>query len=373
MMAPRPSEVEQQGRLALADLIEKCKDEIIDRWLKCIEVDFDGCAEPVQLRDAMPDYLAHLVCALRSREPSLQKSGSETWMGIAREHALTRVRLGFDVDQLVHEFIVLRRVLTEVGQTNELDINLTQAARIADLIESAVAAAVRSYVDARDYSARKKEAEHIAFLSHELRNPLTAVRLASERLRRAPTGQTGRILDVLERNVNRLAHLIDGVLETERLEAGKVRVQATSISLGDLLGASLTSARLAADAKHLHLTTEFEPDLILWADPDLTRSAISNVFDNAIKYTDEGEVHVAAEATSDRVTLHVRDNCQGLSEEELRVVFEPFERGSSRKPGSGLGLAIARRALEAQKGSIGADSNGERGCHFWISLPRARQ
>jgi signal transduction histidine kinase len=60
----------------------------------------------------------------------------------------------------------------------------------------------------------------------------------------------------------------------------------------------------------------------------------------------------------------------GISKEELQTVFEPFRRGTTDKAGTGLGLAIARRAVEAQGGSIGAESPGPHGCHFWIALPR---
>jgi signal transduction histidine kinase len=96
-----------------------------------------------------------------------------------------------------------------------------------------------------------------------------------------------------------------------------------------------------------------------------------NLLDNAVKFTDEGEVRVETVEQSGVWELHVRDTCPGLSPEELATIFEPFQRGVTSKPGSGLGLTIARRTVEAQGGAIGADSSGERGCHFWIRLPRA--
>src|SRR5207253_1573899 len=92
---------------------------------------------------------------------------------------------------------------------------------------------------------------------------------------------------------------------------------------------------------------------------------------NAIKYSNPGEVRVAVFDTGSSIEIHVRDNCEGLSPEELRVVFEPFRRGSHGGSGSGLGLAIARRAVEAQGGSIHVESRGQ-GCHFWIVLPKER-
>jgi signal transduction histidine kinase len=88
-----------------------------------------------------------------------------------------------------------------------------------------------------------------------------------------------------------------------------------------------------------------------------------------VKFTDEGSVDVEVEKTNEGIAIHVRDTCPGISPEELSTIFEPFKRGSLNKPGSGLGLAIARQAIEAQGGSIGAESELEDGCHFWIKLP----
>jgi len=103
------------------------------------------------------------------------------------------------------------------------------------------------------------------------------------------------------------------------------------------------------------------------------RSAIQNLADNAAKYTDSGEVEVTVEERGERLVVHFRDTCAGISADELQTIFEPFERGHTGKAGTGLGLAIARRAVEAQGGSIHAESSGKDGCHFWVDLPRAAQ
>jgi len=72
----------------------------------------------------------------------------------------------------------------------------------------------------------------------------------------------------------------------------------------------------------------------------------------------------------DGFTVHVRDTCDGISKEEIRTIFEPFNRGTTGKSGTGLGLAIARRAVEAQGGTIQVESGEPSGCHFWITLPK---
>jgi signal transduction histidine kinase len=361
-------EARERGRLA--DLIDEYRDEVIARWMARVEAELKPSVGGVQLRNAMPDYLARLAAALRAGDP-LRAGGTSAWEDIAREHAIARVRLGFNVDQLVREFVVLRQVLSEIGRERGARVEIAQVRHIADLIDAAISSAVGSYVDARDYAARQKEAEHISFIIHELRNPLSAAKLAATRLRQLmPDGNPG-LFDVLDRNINRLEGLVSGVLDMERLQAGKVQPHLSTVELGELLDAPIVTARMAAEAKGLTLRATYDPHVLLQVDRDLSRSAISNVIDNAVKYTDSGEVLVVAESGVDHTAIHVRDNCPGLSKEELHIIFEPFERGHSRKPGSGLGLAIARRALEAEGGSIGAESPGERGCHFWLTLPRA--
>jgi two-component system sensor histidine kinase TorS len=105
-------------------------------------------------------------------------------------------------------------------------------------------------------------------------------------------------------------------------------------------------------------------------DPTLTRSVIENLADNGVKYTEEGYFELAVDETPDAIVIHTRDSCHGLSSEELRTIFEPFQRGRTRQTGTGLGLAIARRAVEAQGGSIHAESPAAEGCHFWVRLPK---
>ena len=157
----------------------------------------------------------------------------------------------------------------------------------------------------------------------------------------------------------------------ERLQAGRTAPRMINVELGELLAHPIATAQLAAKAKGLSLRADYDPHTLLWADPELAAASVTNVLDNAVKYTDRGEIRVASELGANEVSLHVWDNCPGLSEQELGIIFEPFERGHSNKPGSGIGLAVARRAIEAQGGTIGAESSGERGCHFWLALPRA--
>ncbi len=364
-------EMEQLG--LLADVIDQRRGTIEQRWLKRVMADVEARdVSLTALRSAMPDYLVALVRALHAGS-HVESSGAAVWAPLAREHAVTRVRLGFDIEQLVREFIALRQILFEVVA----EAGLSQAwhtARLADLVESAVAVAVQTYIESRDFAARRLEAEHIGFITHELRNPLTTAELMASKLRPELPLSEGqqRAFDLLIRSQRRIRELIEAVLQVERFDADEVDVQPVNGRLSEFLAESIEGAEVAAAAKGIEFLVEPIPDILVRADPRLTNSVLGNLLDNAMKYTDGGLVKLAFDDIGDQIAVHVYDNCRGLSAEELRTIFEPFRRGGhSGKPGTGLGLAIARRAVEAQGGAIGAES-ATKGCHFWFTVPKVR-
>jgi signal transduction histidine kinase len=364
---------EALGAIRLADAIDRNRASIEGRWLERVRRDIARTpgVELTQLRDGIPDYLVALVDLLRQLGGEDPGPRSRTmWSDVARGHGITRVRIGFDISQLVHEFVALRQVIREVAAEEEIDRRGPEAL-LADVLDGAIAAAVQAYVDARDYDARRQQAETVGFVTHELRNPLTSATLAASQLRNSASAEQLAALDTLDRSHRRLRDLIDGVLLSGQLEAGIPAVQPTELRLGEVIEGALEPARAAAEAKGIAFHVRYDPELNLFADPTLTRSAIQNLADNAAKYTDAGHVDIEAERRPDtgELVIHFRDTCQGISAEELRTIFEPFRRGNTRRPGTGLGLAIARRAIESQGGSVHAESPGPSGCHFWITLP----
>jgi signal transduction histidine kinase len=364
-------QADRRARETLAAIIERRRDEIERRWLHQIVGDIAGRPiDPTRLRNALPDYLKRLAQSLRA-DPSLDVSGSAAWVDVAREHAVTRVHLGFDVKQLVHEFAVLRRVIVAIlRETGELHVEPLES--ISELIESAVAEAVDSYVRARDYESRRVEAEHIGFIAHELRSPLTTAQLVVGQLRSDAKLCGDSRVDLLDRTIRRTADLIESVLHAERLEAQAIEAHCETVSLREILEGPLDGAAVRAQAKGIELRVAHDPETAVVADRELTTSAVENLIDNAIKFTNRGRVSVQVEDRSDIVVLHVRDTGPGISREELDIIFEPFRRGSNHRaaPGTGLGLAIAKRALEAQGGSIHCESQPDEGTHFWFTLPK---
>jgi len=368
------SQEERRDRYQLGRVIEDARSEIADRWLVRLQTEVVGERQiPLTaLRDGIDDYLRHISEELAKEDGELVSGGTEAWVATAEEHGVTRVRQGFDIGQLVHEFVVLRHVMFEVIAERQLSVRSEQFSRIADLIEAAIITAVKSYVDARDYDSRRSEAEHIGFISHELRNPLASATLAASQLRKivSLSPSAAHAFDILERNQRRLKDLIEQVLDIERLESGEANVRPVEIELGRIMTDATSAASAEAELKHLRLALHYNARLRLRVDPGLTRSIIANLVDNAVKYTDSGDVEVRVDEMPRDIVVHVRDNCSGISAEELRIIFEPFRRGRTQKRGAGLGLSIALRAAEAQGGALAGESAGQRGCHFWLRLPK---
>ncbi len=363
-------------RRMLADTIDRRADDIERRWLERVQKDIVATGReipPTELRDGIGEYLARIARAIRGGG-SIAGGGSAAWSDVAREHAVTRVRLGFDIGQLVHEFILLRRILFDVTQEESLTANALQSEWLADLIEAAIATAVKSYVESRDAADRRIRSEHIGFLTHELRNPLTTATMAATRLRRkAEIPEAHKdTLDMLDRGLNRVRSMIDGILLTERLEAREMECRPVDITFGHLMAEATRAAEFEAKNKGIAFTTRYDAAMEIHVDPTLALSALQNVIDNAVKFTDRGHVHVVGDDGPSEVLVHVYDNCDGLAPEALNTIFEPFKRAHSGKAGTGLGLAIARRAVEAQGGRIGADSSVGHGCHFWLAFPKAK-
>jgi signal transduction histidine kinase len=374
MASPNISTEERDARDALATVLEERSADIIERWIVALtkELPLGEQLPPSDLRDGIDEYLAKLAQTLRSERP-IVPGGESAWKDVAREHAVTRIRQGFDVSGLVHEFFLLRRVILGLVAEKDTPLLAEQAAIIADLVGAAVADAVASYVEARDYAARKAETEHVAFITHELRNPLSAAMNAVTRLAAQPEviEAAQPVLALLQRSLGRLSQLIDRVLEIERLDSGELAPKPVELPLGRLMDESLQVARENAERKGLQFRADFQPNTMMFVDAQLSTSAVQNVVDNAVKFTDAGMVHVTCEERADHVVVHVRNDCSGLSQAEIETIFQPFHRGHTHQRGSGLGLAIARRSIEAQGGTIGVESPEDHGCHFWLTLPKA--
>jgi CheY-like chemotaxis protein/anti-sigma regulatory factor (Ser/Thr protein kinase) len=219
--------------------------------------------------------------------------------------------------------------------------------------------------------------EFLATLAHELRNPLAPIRTGLQILRRTPTGEpVARTLDMMERQVSHLVRLIDDLLDVSRITRGKLELRKQKVPLSLLLANAVESSRPIVDAGH-HTLTISEPDELipLTVDPTRIAQVISNLLNNAAKYTPNGGIIALTALHKDNtVQIEVKDNGIGLSPQMLTKVFDMFsqvEPSMTRSQGGlGIGLTLARRLTEMHNGTVEATSDGPgTGSTFTVTLP----
>jgi signal transduction histidine kinase len=237
---------------------------------------------------------------------------------------------------------------------------------------------------ARDITDRKlldrMKDEFVSMVSHELRTPLTAIKGFIELVLdgdAGPVAETQReFLEVAARNADKLAALINDILDVSRIESQRLELRPEPTDVAAVLEDVLSTFRVAAFEKGVTLRQAVAANLpkVLGDAPRLVQ-VFSNLISNAIKYTQKGEVAVTALATSQGVEVAVQDTGIGLSPEELERLFTKFFRGQnpvvSEAGGTGLGLVIAKAIVEKHQGTIGVESRLGEGTRFRVILPFA--
>jgi two-component system phosphate regulon sensor histidine kinase PhoR len=222
--------------------------------------------------------------------------------------------------------------------------------------------------------------DFVANVSHELRTPITAVRSAAETLRSGaaadPTA-SARFLDILDRNAERLQHLVEDLLDLSRIESRQFQLQPESIPMAPALAHAVSLSRERAEKKRITLDARAPQELVATADRRVLEQVLANLIDNAIKYSGAGcRVDVEARAAGDVVEVAVRDDGPGIEARHLPRLFERFYRvdaGRSRdQGGTGLGLSIVKHLVEAMGGRVSVESTPGKGSTFSFTLPLPR-
>lgn len=221
------------------------------------------------------------------------------------------------------------------------------------------------------------KSEFVSVVSHEFRTGLVGIQGFSELIRDQDMDMSeARILaGEINNDAQRLSRLITDMLDFDRLEAGKVRLELKPLDLNALVEAAVERARVAT-TKHA-LKSDFQSQLpVVIGDADRLTQVTANLLNNAIKYSpDGGEVLVSTRTVSAGVELMVRDHGRGIAPEFIKRLFGRYERYEDKHAGkiigTGLGLAIARQIVEMHGGKIAVESTVGEGSEFRVTLPVA--
>ena len=345
-----------------ADVIEQRRDEIVRRFVAADRR--DGAATSLSdevLADSLRDFLGELATSLRKDDSPLERSASAT------EHGAQRFNLGFDVGTVVREYAIVRELLFDLADESGIEVSQRELRGLAKFLIHGIADSATNYAAVRDRELREQTRTHVAFLAHELRNPLGSVRLAFQLARERGELRPSLITESIERGLGRVATLLDDALVSIKLHEVGV-AQYDSFEVADLLHELVGDLTAEAEAKHESIF--IEGAATLRADRRALGSALSNLLRNAVKFTRRGgNIHLRTKASQGAVMIEVEDSCGGLPEGEVTKLFDPFVQLGADRSGFGLGLAIAEQAAQAHGGALRVHDLPGRGCVFVLDLP----
>ena len=235
----------------------------------------------------------------------------------------------------------------------------------------------RAAEDSLRLADRRKD-EFLATLAHELRNPLAPIRVAAELLGAEGAGEKDTVWarEVIERQTRHLSRLVDDLMEVSRVASGKIALRRERVDLASVVHAAVETSRPIIEASRNRLTLSLPPEpILLDADPLRLSQTLSNLLNNAAKFTPAGgAIRLAAEVRGQELILSVSDTGVGLPESMRESIFDMFtqvdQTGESGPGGLGIGLTLVRSFVELHGGSVEARSEGPAlGSDFVVRLP----
>jgi signal transduction histidine kinase len=264
----------------------------------------------------------------------------------------------------------LQQVQHEIGRRDAPALHAIETQGLPDEV-SPLVEALNDLLGRLD-TALTSQRRFIADAAHELRTPLTAIKLRSQLMRQCtdPREWT-ESLDQLESGIERASHLIDQMLRMARLEPGVQPQTSSEVQLDELTKKVVGEFSAQADARRIDLGVTRAEHVVVQGHRDSLRVMLSNLVDNALRYTPVGgQVDVAVWSESGQAILTVTDTGPGIPEAERERAFDRFYRlAQADIPGSGLGLAIVRQVVESHSGKVGLSDTPDGGLLVTIRLP----
>lgn len=329
------------------------------------------------LNDHMPVWIAELASALR--KVAIETSEDAPAVAVPLAHGVQRFEDGFDIEEVVAEYNILRDCVNDLAERQDLDVRGTARRLLNRVFDDAIAGAVKAFAESQARDVQRRRAEHLAFVAHDLRTPLSAITFSAHILQqRLPASagdpETARLVKILGRNAKQLDALVNQVLKenTQLLTEIGVKVERRTFDLWPVVETLIQDLQPLAEKSATRIVNQVPDDLEVRADANLLRRIFQNLVSNAITYTPGGEVTIGArECPRDEpIECWVTDNGAGIPRERIGKVFDALETDPERQ-GIGLGLAIVKTFVEAHDGIVTVESVEGQGSTFRFTLPRS--
>ena len=366
----------------MADLIQQQSQQLMQLWRNKVQQvpsarNFDTPAASSHIAGLLDDIAAAL---LKGKKKSLLTLPIDTATEI---HGLHRFQDGFNLIEIVADYNALREAIQEFAEANRLSITGGVRAIMDRILDKAIGVAVQTYSEQKALEIERQREEHLSFIVHDLKTPLSAVSTAAMILDNelSKEGKGERIqtmLDIVHRNTGRLKTLISRVIE-EQKQLLRTRVDSIfaakmakrDVDLWPLIEELLHDFQTLMEPKRIYARNEVPDSCSIFADPVLIMQVFQNLLSNAIENTSHGEVAIGAVISDAErlVRCWVRDTGKGIPENRIGKVFDKLETDREERGGLGLGLAIAKQVVEAHGGEIAVKSRSPEGSTFEFTLP----
>jgi len=360
----------------LAVLIRRERDILLAEWRQEIkQLSNANNLDVPTLNNHIPDLLEELAVEL---ETHVEGSMIGELKKNSVIHGLDRLRLGFDIEEVVAEYNALRGVIQNLVERNDISLRGSVNRTINRVIDMSIGLAVKTYATQKALEIQQKREEHLAFVAHDLRTPLSTISLAAKMLEATVPDvvkdeRAAKLLDTMHRNVKRLNALVVKVMQEDanlkaKVNANVVRAEVNVRALVEVL---VTDLNPLATASNLSLINNVPEKLTAFADANMLSLIFQNLISNAIDYTQNGKVIIGAEENKESASIEcwVSDNGAGIPEDRLEKVFDKLETDPDKASGMGLGLAIVKQFVEAHGGQVGVDSKLGEGSTFRFTIP----
>jgi signal transduction histidine kinase len=280
--------------------------------------------------------------------------------------------LDYDIDELVHQYGSLCYSTIEIAKRKGTSISLQEHQALNQSLDACIARTVTEWEHDKRQDDEQHAVQRLGFVAHELRNALHTAAISFQAIRSGRIPVQGMTADVVERSHLRLRNMVEQLLTQVRLGAG-LRGRLERASAEHVLQESIGFVAADAAEKKIKLAVEVDPSLEIEGDRTLLVSAVTNLLQNAVKFTHPGgSVTIRATRTAEGgVSLSVEDECGGLPPGAVDRMFGPFVQVGKDRSGLGLGLTIAHQVVEAHGGTIGVRDLPGRGCVFVVTMPPA--
>jgi len=353
--------------------------ESIDEAMCVIEILFDAAGEPCDYRflETNSAFITHtgLHGVVGKTIRSLAPRHEQHWFDIYGRVALTGEPVRF-----VNQALALGRwydvYAMRIGPAEQRHV----AVLFNDITERRRSEEELRRLAADLAEANRLKSEFLATLAHELRNPLAPIRSGLQFMRRTrgDAAAAARVQDIMDRQLGHLVNLVDDLLDVARITRGQVELKRDWIDLAAVLSAAVeTSMPLLDAARHRHDLRLPPGQLMLYADATRLTQVVSNLLNNAARYTPQGgSIVLTAERDGEHAVISVADNGIGIAPDALEEVFKMFARVGPREQlnhgGLGIGLSLVRSLVDLHGGSVTAASAGvNAGSVFTVRLPLA--